>query len=281
MDPLIDVVELTQLLDGTAVTLLDVRWTLGERTGHDAYLKGHLPGAVYVDLDDELASAPGAGGRHPLPSPEVFTEAMQRAGVDADRPVVAYDAAPGFSAARLWWLLTDAGHADVRVLNGGFRAWRDAGQPVESGEVLPDRGSFVPEPGHRPTVDAEGVAAHVRSGGALHDVRGAERYRGEDETVDPVAGHIPGARNVPVMALTGGGGFLPAEALREKLASVSPGDVLSCGSGITASAAMLAAEHAGIEGLVLYPGSWSGWITDPSRPVATGAEPGEYPAAQG
>lgn len=279
MDPLIDVAELTQLLDGNAVTLLDVRWTLGERTGYATYLTGHLPGAVYVDLDDELASAPGAGGRHPLPSLEVFTEAMQRAGVDADRPVVAYDAAPGFSAARLWWLLTDAGHPNVRVLNGGFRAWKAAGLPVESGDVEIARGSFVPAPGHRPVVDAEGVAAHLRSGGALHDVRGAERYRGEDETVDPVAGHIPGARNVPVMGLTGAGGFLPVDTLREKLASVQSGDVLSCGSGITASAAMLAAEHAGIDGLVLYTGSWSGWITDPSRPVATGAEPGEYPAA--
>lgn len=279
MDPLIDVADLAQLVARGEVTLLDVRWTLGERTGHDTYLKGHLPGAVYVDLDDELASPPGAGGRHPLPTLEVFTEAMQRAGVEAGRPVVAYDAAPGFSAARLWWLLTDAGHEDVRVLNGGYRAWVAAEQPVETGEVVVARGTFVPEPGHRPVLDAHGVIAHLRSGGAVHDVRGPERYRGEDETVDPVAGHIPGAQNVPVMSLTGAGGFLAAHELADKLASVASGDVLSCGSGITASAAMLAAEHAGIEGLVLYAGSWSGWITDPSHPIATGAEPGEYPAA--
>lgn len=277
MRPLIDVVELTELLQTSEVTLLDVRWTLGERTGHDAYLAGHLPGAVYVDLDDELAGPPGAGGRHPLPSVEVFTEAMQRAGVSASRPVVAYDAGPGFSAARLWWLLTDAAHPYVRVLNGGFRAWKGAGLPVEAGEVEVERGEFVPQPGHRRVVDADGVVAHLRAGGTLHDVRGADRYQGDNETVDPIAGHIPGALNLPVGSLVGAGGFAPRAELLPKVGHVKPGDVLSCGSGITASAAMLAAEQLGIEDLVLYSGSWSNWITDPARPIATGAEPGTYP----
>lgn len=277
MRPLIDVVELTELLQTSEVTLLDVRWTLGERTGHDAYLAGHLPGAVYVDLDDELAGPPGAGGRHPLPSVEVFTEAMQRAGVSASRPVVAYDAGPGFSAARLWWLLTDAAHPYVRVLNGGFRAWKGAGLPVEAGEVEVERGEFVPQPGHRRVVDADGVIAHLRAGGTLHDVRGADRYQGDNETVDPIAGHIPGALNLPVGSLVGAGGFAPRAELLPKVGHVKPGDVLSCGSGITASAAMLAAEQLGIEDLVLYSGSWSNWITDPARPIATGAEPGTYP----
>ena len=277
MRPLIDVVELTELLQSSEATLLDVRWTLGERTGHDAYLAGHLPGAVYVDLDDELAGPPGAGGRHPLPSVEVFTEAMQRAGVSASRPVVAYDAGPGFSAARLWWLLTDAAHPYVRVLNGGFRAWKGAGLPVEAGEVEVERGEFVPQPGHRRVVDADGVVAHLRAGGTLHDVRGADRYQGDNETVDPIAGHIPGALNLPVGSLVGAGGFAPRAELLPKVGHVKPGDVLSCGSGITASAAMLAAEQLGIEDLVLYSGSWSNWITDPARPIATGAEPGTYP----
>ncbi len=277
MRPLIDVVELTELLQSSEATLLDVRWTLGERTGHDAYLAGHLPGAVYVDLDDELAGPPGAGGRHPLPSVEVFTEAMQRAGVSASRPVVAYDAGPGFSAARLWWLLTDAAHPYVRVLNGGFRAWKGAGLPVEAGEVEVERGEFVPQPGHRRVVDADGVIAHLRAGGTLHDVRGADRYQGDNETVDPIAGHIPGALNLPVGSLVGAGGFAPRAELLPKVGHVKPGDVLSCGSGITASAAMLAAEQLGIEDLVLYSGSWSNWITDPARPIATGAEPGTYP----
>jgi thiosulfate/3-mercaptopyruvate sulfurtransferase len=279
MRPLIDVVELTELLSSSEISLLDVRWTLGERTGREKYLGGHLPGAVYVDLDDELAGPPGAGGRHPLPSLEVFTEAMQRAGVSADRPVVAYDAGPGFSAARLWWLLTDAAHPYVRVLNGGLRAWKSAGLTVETGEVEVARGSFVPDPGHRRVVDADGLIAHLRAGGTVHDVRGADRYQGENETVDPVAGHIPGAQSMPLGSLVGADGFAPRAELLPKVGHVKPGDVLSCGSGITASAAMLAAEQVGIQDLVLYSGSWSNWITDPSRPVVTGAEPGTYPEA--
>jgi thiosulfate/3-mercaptopyruvate sulfurtransferase len=279
MRPLIDVVELTELLNSSEISLLDVRWTLGERTGHEKYLAGHLPGAVYVDLDDELAGPPGAGGRHPLPSVEVFTEAMQRAGVSAERPVVAYDAGPGYSAARLWWLLTDAAHPYVRVLNGGFRAWKGAGLTVETGEVGVGRGSFLPQPGHRRVVDADGVIAHLRAGGTVHDVRGADRFQGDNETMDPVAGHIPGARSMPVGSLVGAGGFAPHAELLPTIGHVKPGDVLSCGSGITASAAMLAAAQIGIDDLVLYSGSWSNWITDPSRPVARGAESGTYPEA--
>lgn len=277
MRPLIDVAELTELLNSSEVSLLDVRWTLGERTGREKYLAGHVPGAVYVDVDDDLAGPPGAGGRHPLPSVEVFTEAMQRAGVSAERPVVAYDAGPGFSAARLWWLLTDAAHPYVRVLNGGLRAWRGAGLTLESGEVTVGRGSFVPHPGHRRVIDADGVIVHLRAGGTVHDVRGADRYQGENETVDPVAGHIPGAHSLPVGTLVGADGFAPSAELFTKVGHVKSGDVLSCGSGITASAAMLAAEQVGIEDLVLYSGSWSHWITDPGRPVATGAEAGTYP----
>ncbi|MBI4901384.1 MAG: sulfurtransferase [Actinobacteria bacterium] len=279
MRPLIDVLELARLLETTDVTLLDVRWTLGQTTGHDAYLTGHLPGAVYVDLDTELSATPGERGRHPLPADEVFEEAMRRAGVTPDRQVVVYDGGSGLAAARLWWMLTDAGHAAVRVLNGGYPAWVAAGRPVEPGEVQGVRGTFLARPGHRPVVDAEGLEQHLRVGGALYDVRAADRYRGENETIDPVAGHIPGASSLPYASLTDGGAFASPEQLVTTMAHVRPGDVFSCGSGITAAAAILAGEQVGIEGLVLYPGSWSEWIADSSRPVATGSERGRLPVS--
>lgn len=272
MAPLIDVEELAALLgSGRPVTLLDVRWALGRSDGQEQYAAGHLPRAAYVDLDTELAGPPGAGGRHPLPTATVLTAAMQRAGVSADVPVVAYDGGAGFGAARLWWVLTDAGHVDVRVLDGGYAAWVAAGGEVETGSVAPEPGTFVAEPGQRASVDADGVAAHLAAGGAVRDVRAPERFSGEQESVDPVAGHVPGATNLPVGGLTGPDGFASVQALRERFAGVRPGDVLMCGSGVTAAAAMLAGEQAGIEGLVLYPGSWSDWITDPTRPVAQGA----------
>jgi len=281
MRPLIDVVHLAQLLhrDRGDFTLLDVRWSLGGASGHDAYLAGHLPGAVYVDLDSELAGPPGLGGRHPLPSAEVFAEAMQRAGVTEQRQVIAYDGGSGFAAARLWWMLTDAGHRLVRVLNGGYTGWVAAGRPIDTGEVTPERGTFVPEPGHRRVLDPEGVIQHLRDGGALYDVRAAERYRGENETIDPIAGHIPGASSLPLSTMVGAGGFAARGELHAKMSHLRPGDVLSCGSGITAATVMLAAEQVGINDLVLFPGSWSGWITDPSRPIATGPDSGSLPGA--
>jgi thiosulfate/3-mercaptopyruvate sulfurtransferase len=279
MRPIIDKAHLAQLLDREDFTLLDVRWSLGESGGHEAYRAGHLPGAVYVDLETELAAPPGLDGRHPFPSTDVFAEAMQRVGVDESRQVVVYDGGSCLGAARLWWMLTDAGHRLVRVLNGGYAGWVAAGRPVEVGEVTPKRGTFVPEPGHRPVVGTEGVIQHLREGGAVYDVRAADRYRGENETIDPVAGHIPGAVSLPLATLVSGGRFVPRGELAAKMAHLRPGDVLSCGSGITAAAAMLAAEQVGIGELVLFPGSFSGWITDPSRPVATGPEAGSLPDA--
>jgi thiosulfate/3-mercaptopyruvate sulfurtransferase len=278
MRPLIDVTELAQLLDGGDVTLLDVRWSLGDTTGHDAYLRGHVPGAVYVDLETELSGPPGAGGRHPLPSSEVFAAAMTRVGVSDERQVIAYDGASNLGAARLWWMLTDAGHRRVRVLNGGYGAWVAAGQHVETGEVAPKRGTFTSDPGHRPTLDPDGVLQHLRDGGALYDVRGADRYRGENETIDPVAGHIPGASNLPLATLVGTQGFAERDVLAAKLSQLRAGDVLSCGSGITAATVMLAAEQVGIPDLVLFPGSWSEWIADPTRPIAGGSDPGLLPS---
>jgi len=277
MRPLIDVAHLAQLMQRDDFALLDVRWSLGGTEGHDAYLAGHLPGAAYVDLDKELAGRPGRDGRHPLPSVEVFAEAMQRVGVTEERQVVVYDGGSGLGAARLWWMLTDAGHRLVRVLNGGYAGWIAAGRPIEAGDVTPKRGTFMPEPGHRQVVDTEGVIQHLRDGGALYDVRAADRYRGENETIDPVAGHIPGALSLPMATLVSGGRFVRRGELAAKVGHLRAGDMLSCGSGITAAAVMLAAEQVGIGDLVLFPGSFSGWIADPARSVATGPDAGSLP----
>ncbi len=279
MRPIMDVAHLAQLLDRSEFTLLDVRWSLGDTSGHDAYLAGHLPGAVYVDLETELTALPGPGGRHPLPSAEVFAEAMRRVGVEEHQEVVVYDGGSGLGAGRLWWMLSDAGHRLVRVLNGGYEGWIAAGMPIEAGDVVPKRGTFVTEPGHRRVVDTDGVIEHLRDGGALYDVRAEDRYRGENETIDPVAGHIPGAVSMPMATLVRDGRFVPRGQLATKLRHLRAGDVLSCGSGITAAAVMLAAEQVGIADLVLFTGSFSGWITDPTRPVATGPDAGSLPNA--
>jgi thiosulfate/3-mercaptopyruvate sulfurtransferase len=279
MRPIITVLQLSQLRERTDFTLLDVRWALGQSVGRETYLAGHLPGAVFVDLETELAAPPGRGGRHPLPSVEVFAEAMQRVGVTDQQQVVIYDGGSGLGAARLWWMLTDAGHRLVRVLHGGYDRWVAGGLPVETGDVTPQRGTFMAEPGHRPVVDTEGVIRHLHGGGALYDVRAADRYRGENETIDPVAGHIPGAVNLPLATLMKGGMFVTRGELATKLAHLRAGDVVSCGSGITAAAVMLAAEQVGMGDLVLYPGSFSGWIADPDRPVATGPDAGALPQA--
>ena len=191
--------------------LVDVRWTLNGPPGRPVYEAGHLPGAVFVDLESELTTHGPVGGRHPLPDREVFQRAVRRIGVSATTPVVVYDGATSLAASRLWWLLTDAGHPDVRVLDGGFAAWQAAGMPVETGPgPTPTAGDFVVEPGHRRVVDADAVAALSGSGTGprLVDVRAADRYAGENETIDPIAGHIPGAVNRPSMAnLTESGRF--------------------------------------------------------------------------
>jgi thiosulfate/3-mercaptopyruvate sulfurtransferase len=254
------------------VVVLDVRWQLGGPPGHDDFLRGHVPGAAYVDLDTDLADPPGAGGRHPLPDVGRFEAAMRRCGVREDLPVVVYDAVAGTSAARCWWLLRYHGHRRVAVLDGGWQAWlADVGTVEEGkGEVVP--GDFTARPGGMPVLDAHG-AARVAHAGVLVDARAPERFHGEVEPVDPVAGHIPGAVNVPTVANLEepGGRFKDARDLTAvyELAGVRPGREIGvyCGSGVTAAHDVLALEALGLEA-ALYAGSWSEWIRDDARPVA-------------
>jgi thiosulfate/3-mercaptopyruvate sulfurtransferase len=273
--PLISADELRSLLG--SVTVLDVRYRLGGPGGPDEYAAGHVPGAAYVDLDADLSAPPGDGGRHPLPDREVFEAAMRRVGVSGGRPVVVYDDWSALAAGRAWWLLRHHGHGDVRVLDGGWAAWAAAGADVEKGLDDADAaepGDFTARPGHLPVVEA----ADVLDVPVLVDARAAERYRGETEPIDPVAGHIPGAVNVPTSRnLTEDGRFRPPGELRELYAEVGAtpeagerGEVAAyCGSGVTAVHDLIAMEIAGVRA-ALYPGSWSGWVTDPTRPVERG-----------
>ena len=256
-----------------APTLLDIRWALGGPPGREEYARGHIPGAVFVDLDAELAAPAGSGGRHPLPEAAAFEAAMRAAGVRKDHPVVVYDAANSMAAARAWWLLRYFGHPDVAVLDGGLAAWEAAGYPVTTEMPVPQLGDFEARPGGMPVIDAAG-AAELAARGLLLDARAPERFRGELEPIDPVAGHIPGAVNMPSAAnVDADGRFLPAEALRGAFQAAGVRDRLRvgayCGSGVTAAHEVLALELAGFPA-ALYPGSWSEWITDPGRPVARG-----------
>ncbi len=271
--PLIGAHDLADRLD--EVTVLDVRWRLGGPPGEQEHAAGHVPGAAYVDLDTALADPPGAGGRHPLPDPSRLQAALRAAGVRGDRPVVVYDDWQGRAAARCWWLLRWAGHQDVRVLDGGWGAWRDAGLDVATGPEVVEPGDLVVRPGALPTVTADELPGVVADGVVL-DAREPARYAGETEPVDPVAGHVPGARNVPTgRNLAADGRFLGPEALAEVYAAARDVPVaVYCGSGITAAHDLLALEVAGIPGAALYPGSWSEWVRDADRPVATGHEPG-------
>jgi thiosulfate/3-mercaptopyruvate sulfurtransferase len=270
---LIDAVDLADRLAGpSAPIVLDVRWRLGGPPGRENYLIGHIPGAVFLDLDTPLTGPPGAGGRHPLPDPARLQEELRAAGVRDGYPVVVYDHGDGLPAARLWWTLRWAGLPDVRVLDGGFAGWAGAGKPVEPGEVTPAPGDVTVRPGGLPVLDAAGAAATAERG-ALLDARTGPRFRGESEPVDPVAGHIPGARNVPAADLVGADGrLLPAAALRERFTAAGVPDAgpvgAYCGSGVTAAQTVLALTVAGYPDPALYVGSWSEWITDPDRPVA-------------
>jgi thiosulfate/3-mercaptopyruvate sulfurtransferase len=274
--PIISVEDLAD--DRPTQTLLDVRWQLSTGSQPNLYASGHIPGAVFVDLERDLAAPPGEGGRHPLPTAEDFQRAMRGAGVRTDAPVVVYDDANGLPAARAWWLLRYFGHAQVALLDGGLGAWLAAGRPLAEGDETPAHGGdFEARPGAMPVLDVAQAGA-LAATGVLIDARAPERYRGETEPMDPVAGHIPGARNWPMARnLDDNGRFVPQAELAEALSGLTQGSEIGayCGSGITAAHTVLALELAGIQGAALYPGSWSEWVTDPARPVATGDEPSE------
>ncbi|MBV2357425.1 sulfurtransferase [Streptomyces sp. J2-1] len=281
MTALITASELATRLDGAEPpVLLDVRWQLSVPgagapafDARAAYAAGHLPGAVFVDLDRELAGAPGAGGRHPLPDLAEFGAAVRRAGVSPSRTVVVYDGGQGWAAARAWWLLRWTGHPDVRVLDGGLPSWQGT---LTTDRPAPAEGDFVPVPGKRGVLDADGAAALARTG-VLLDARAGERYRGETEPIDPAAGHIPGALSAPTGENVGPDGlFLPPADLRDRFRALGVSDRtpvgVYCGSGVSAAHEVLALAVAGIDA-ELYTGSWSEWSRDPARPVAVGPDP--------
>lgn len=253
--------------------VLDVRWALGDADGHGHYLDAHIPGAVFVDLDTELAEhgAPELG-RHPLPSVENLQVAARRWGVSTDIPVVVYDNTGNLAAARAWWLLRWAGVEQVSLLDGGLKAWIAAGNETVSGEEHARvEGDVVLTEGQLPTLTADDAAALADSGSLL-DARAAERYSGDTEPIDPRAGHIPGAISAPTTEnFDADGRFLSADALREKFGNLGAVGVY-CGSGVTAAHQVAALAIAGVDA-ALFPGSWSQWSNDPTRPVATGPAP--------
>lgn len=293
--PLIDVATLAQALGEGAMRLMDARATASAApalrvvdarfsladppSGAQLYAQGHLPGALYADLNRDLSDLRRTGhGRHPLPDSDAFAARLGEWGIGPDTAVVVYDAGDGsMAAARLWWLLRLIGHAQVRVLDGGFAAWQAAGLPVTA--ALPQVTPLPPYPGQfdrRQIASVEEVQARLKHApGWLIDARAGERFRGEVEPLDPVAGHVPGAVNRPFALNVHDGRLRPAEDLRAALQPLlgthAPDEVvLMCGSGVTACHLLLAMEAAGLDGARIYADSWSGWVSDPSRPVATG-----------
>ena len=277
--PLIAATDLLSELDEDAVRIVDCRWYLGKPgDGAAAYRAGHIPGAVYADLESDL-SGPVGGGRHPLPSPEAFDSTLRKWGISSNAKIVVYDDRGGAVAARLWWMLTQQGHADTFLLDGGLHAWRDAG-----GRLTTDIPAVRTEPGISAieitawtgTVDQAAVADR-QDGTVLADARGGERYRGDTEPIDPKAGHIPGAINFPMTSNLDGALIRDSDELRLTFEAAGIGDetpvIMHCGSGVSACHNILAMEIAGLGRPDLYVGSWSDWASS-DLPVATGPQPG-------
>ncbi|OWP21663.1 sulfurtransferase [Microbacterium sp. AISO3] len=262
--------------DGGPVRVLDVRWWLDRPDGRPAFRAGHIPGARYADLDTQLAEhGEPAQGRHPLPSPETLQAAVRDWGIDGGDTVVVYDDVANLASGRAWWVLRDAGIADVRVLDGALAAWTDAGFDLEEGDAPAVRpGTAVVSPGTLPMLGIDDVLAFARTG-LLLDARAGERFRGEVEPMDPRAGHIPGAVSAPTTQNNDDSGrFRSPDELRERFAALGaePGATVGvyCGSGVSAAHEAIALSLAGYRP-VLYPGSWSQWSQHPDRPAATGA----------
>lgn len=281
---LIEAAALATHLNEPSWVVIDCRHDLmNHAAGRDAYAAGHLPGALFADIETELSGAKRDAnglfrGRHPLPDQDKFVELLRAWGVNQDSQVVAYDAHGGMFAARLWWMLRWVGHEAVAVLDGGLQAWQAAGQPVTGDASAPRaRGNIALRDSLVSTVDVGQVLYNVEHGGrTVVDARAPDRFRGENETIDPVGGHIPGAKNRFFKDnLQADGRFKPAQQLKTEL-GVAVGDpakaIMQCGSGVTACHNLLALETAGMPGAALYPGSWSEWCADPKRAVATGAE---------
>ncbi|WBS03879.1 sulfurtransferase [Pseudoduganella sp. SL102] len=280
---LIDAATLARHAADPKWVILDCRHDLlNPAFGREAFAAGHIPGAQFASIDDDL-SGPKTGtgstfrGRHPLPERAALVQALRRFGIDDDSQVVAYDAQGGMYAARLWWLLRWIGHEAVAVLDGGLPAWQAAGQPVTA-DLAPQRtaGGIAERPSLMRTVSVDDVVANLDTGAfTVVDARASDRFRGENETIDPVGGHIPGAKNRFFKDnLAPDGKFKPAAQLKDEFAPLfaSPAAaVMQCGSGVTACHNLLALEVAGLPGAALYPGSWSEWCAAPERPVATGA----------
>jgi thiosulfate/3-mercaptopyruvate sulfurtransferase len=279
----------TTLIDSRALSsqtgrddfvIFDCRFDLANvQWGEAQYAEAHIPGARHLHLDRDLSGPiTPHSGRHPLPDPETFARRLGSLGVDAECQVVAYDQGNGGHAARLWWLARWIGLTRVAVLDGGLAAWRAAGLPLDTSVRTPPGRALTARVRPEAWVASDEVdRLRTRPGTLLVDARGAERFAGRNETIDPVAGHVPGARNRPFLDNLGADGrFLAADELRRRwttlLGSLPPtGVVAMCGSGVTACQNLLALEHAGLSGARLYAGSWSEWIRDPARPVATGA----------
>jgi len=279
---LISAADLAAHIDDPAWVVVDCRHDLMNlAAGRDAYASGHLPGAVFADIETVLSGAKNGAdgvflGRHPLPDREVLAEALRGFGIGDATQVVAYDAHGGMFAARLWWLLHWLGHEAVAVLDGGMAAWEDAGQPLTTEVRTRPRGALSVRAPFVPTVTVREVLDNLESGKRIViDARAADRYRGENETIDPVGGHIPGAKNRFFKDNLGADGrFKDAAQLREEFGALlddSAAAIMQCGSGVTACHNLLALEVAGLPGAALYPGSWSEWVGDPARPVAKGA----------
>lgn len=255
------------------VKVLDVRWYY-RASGREAYTNGHIPGATFVDLDRDLAGAPGIGGRHPLPSVEAFSDSMRAAGIHSESCVVVYDDASGMIGGRLWWMLRACGHASVAVLDGGLAEWCRRGYPLSIEIPLVEPGNFVAQHDFVGAVSVEDLERLRDEGVPILDARSAARYLGHEEPMDAHAGHIPGALSAPFADnLTGAGVFKSDAELRHRFAALGVGDtgrvVVYCGSGVSACHNLVALEKAGLTGGLLFTGSWSEWLSDPSRAIAT------------